>query len=194
MDLSAKDASIDSVGLGLGRVRTVRGDLAVLNVFVQSPLETKAPSDVRRLLEGYAIDDHRGLLEQEHPPVVSAYHQHATNDVAQARGDYAFPNVQASAEPGSSDENADGYEEHIGNDVVKASSNLRARLVSIRCRRGRRADNARITYETENWEPHCNNLGGEVLSLHGKESGETHEPVASDTAEEDLVPLRSDLL
>lgn len=48
--------------------------------------------------------------------------------------------------------------------------------------------------EDKDGSPHGKDLGGDVFPLHRKVDGHAHEPVASDAANEDLVPLWDHLL
>ena len=47
--------------------------------------------------------------------------------------------------------------------------------------------------EGENGQPNTNDLGRELSALDAQVTSQTHQPVASDTAEEDVVEVGGDL-
>lgn len=82
-----------------------------------------------------------------------------------------FPDVQPHGQAGRMEPEAHGDEEHVGHDVVQAERD-----------------------EGEDGPPHGDDLGVQVLGLHGQVAGQAHEPVAADAAQQDLVEGGRDLL
>lgn len=97
--------------------------------------------------------------------------QTAAQNVANESRNDALPDVQANVKARGTEEDTQGDECHVGDNVVEAKGHKR-----------------------EDGKPDANNLGCKVAALHTKEAGQTHEPVATNSPEEDHTEVRSDLL
>ena len=124
----------------------------------------------RRCIISPAIDGQRIHSLEVLIPIVSADEQCTADDVADQRGDNAFPDVQSDRDVGATEEDGGGDEGHVRDHVVEPQR-----------------------YEGEGGPPDADDFRGEFAAAHAEVAGETDEPVGADGSEEDHVPVWCDL-
>jgi hypothetical protein len=115
--------------------------------------------DVLNRLEPHVFDD-----APVDPPIQETCEKRASDEVADHGGD----EVETQEAPEGrvcAEHEADGAEEHVGDDVLEAGDD-----------------------ESTNWPPNADDLGNYVLRRNGEPHGHANEPVAGDAAEKHLPP------
>ena len=156
-----------------GLASNLFGSCSIRHFLIFSGLAQSRPDVVIALcplIEG-PVDGDCVLAVEVHEPVISATEQCAANDVAQARGDDAFPYIQPDRDLRCVLPDAHGNEEHVGDNVIEAER-----------------------HEGEDRPPDADDLGDQFTSLHPEEAGQTDEPITADASQEYHVPFGCDLL